>query len=241
MEILDIVLSFIALVCLEVILGFDNLIYLVMLTNKLGTHQRRLARRLGLAFATITRLILLACAVYLVKLTTPWISYGQVTFSGRDLFLLIGGGFLIAKATQEIHREVDEAHESSHSSTAELKSTASMGAVILQVAVMDIIFSLDSVLTAIGLTMNYAVMTSAILLSLVVMLMASDVVAMILERNPTLKMLALSFLILIGMALVADGLSFHIPRGYVYCAMGFSLSVEGLNCLKRARDSRKRG
>lgn len=233
MDIIDIILSLSALVILEIILGIDNLVFLSILTEKLPREKRKKARRWGLTFAWVTRLLLLASAVWLVKLTRPFLSLGDFSLSVRDVFLLCGGAFLIAKATQEIHFEVGE--ESIAEKTDINKGKLTFKAVIFQVAILDIIFSLDSVLTAVGLTSRFWVMALAITVAIIVMIYASEPVSAFIEKYPTVKMLALSFLILIGMVLVADGLSFHVPRGYVYFAMGFSLGVEALNMLKRTR------
>lgn len=237
MEALDIVLSLFALIILEIILGIDNLVFLSILTEKLPKNQRKKARRWGLTFAWVTRLALLASAVWLVKLTHPFITIGDFEYSVRDLFLFLGGVFLIAKATQEIHFEVGNTEKELHEIGA---VSASMKSVVMQVALMDIIFSLDSVLTAIGLTKHFWVMAVAITFAIIVMIFASEPVSRFIERFPTVKMLALSFLILIGMVLVADSFEFHVPRGYVYFAMGFSLSVEGLNLLRSARNKKRK-
>ena len=236
MELLDIFLSLAALIVLEIVLGIDNLVFLAILTEKLPKEQRTSARRWGLMFAWVTRLALLASAVWLAKLTRPLISFGSMSFSARDVFLFVGGAFLIAKATQEIHHEVDEReNEGSDTKT----RTITFKGVIMQVALMDIIFSLDCVLTAIGLTTRFWVMAAAITCAIFVMIYASEPVSHFIDKHPTIKMLALSFLILIGMMLIADSFAFHIPRGYVYFAMGFSLSVEGLNYLKHSKKKRK--
>jgi predicted tellurium resistance membrane protein TerC len=227
MEVLDIILSILALIVLEVVLGIDNLVFLSILTEKLPREQRKKARHWGLTFAWVTRLLLLISAVWLVKLTKPFIVLSDLHLSIRDLFLLAGGVFLIVKATQEIHFEVGGGE-------AEVKENhrkypITFRGVVLQVALMDIIFSLDSVLTAIGLTTRLWVMAVAITFAILVMIYASEPVSMFIEKYPTVKMLALSFLMLIGTVLIADSFSFHIPRGYIYFAMGFSLAVEGLN------------
>ncbi|CEK10638.1 TerC family protein [Legionella hackeliae] len=239
MDILDIVLSLSALTILEIVLGIDNLVFLSILTEKLPKEQRRKARRWGLAFAWITRLILLASAVWLAKLTTPLFSIGEFHLSGRDLFLLGGGLFLIAKATQEIHYEVGESPIEDLTKPHGNKAITFKG-VVIQVALMDIIFSLDSVLTAVGLTSHFWVMAAAITCAILVMVYASEPVSRFIDKHPTIKMLALSFLILIGMVLVADSFSFHIPRGYIYFAMGFSLGVEALNLLRRSRQHKRK-
>lgn len=232
MNIFDILITLSALIILEVVLGIDNLVLLSILTEKLPREKRKKARRWGLTFAWVTRLMLLASALGLSKLTQPLFSIAQMTFSARDIFLLLGGGFLIAKATQEIHNEVlyDDPKKIKPQSR-----SAKFNVVVGQIAVMDIIFSLDSVLTAIGLTDNFWIMAIAISVAILVMIFASEWVSAFIEKHPTIKMLALSFLILIGMVLVADSFHFHIPRGYVYFAMAFSLTVEGLNLYRRSR------
>jgi predicted tellurium resistance membrane protein TerC len=233
MQTIDILLSLSTLIVLEIVLGIDNLVLLSILTEKLPQAKRKNARRWGLTFAWMTRLILLASALWLSKLTTPLFSINAFSFSARDLFLLFGGGFLIAKATQEIHNEV--LTDSGQTYTATKKKSAKFAFVVSQIAIMDIIFSFDSVLTAIGLTDNYWVMATAISIAILVMIFASEPVSAFIEKHPTIKMLALSFLILIGMVLVADSFQFHIPRGYVYFAMAFSLTVESLNLYRRSR------
>lgn len=236
MELLDIVLSLLALIILEVILGIDNLVFLSILTEKLPREQRKQARHYGLIFAWVTRLLLLASAVMLVKLTKPIFSIASIVFSVRDLFLFAGGAFLIAKATQEIHDEVGEFEEVREAST----KSVSFYSVVAQVGLMDIIFSLDSVLTAIGLTSRFWVMAIAISCAILMMIYVSEPISRFIEKYPTVKMLALSFLILIGTILIADSFSFHVPRGYIYFAMMFSLSVESLNLIKRARRNKYR-
>ena len=237
MEFLDSALGLLALIILEIILGIDNLVFLSILTEKLPKEQRKQARRWGLTFAWMTRLMLLASAVLIVKLTRPLFAVAGFSFSIRDLFLFAGGSFLIAKATQEIHDEVGEEEELQNEFG---KPSSTFKRVVAQVALMDIIFSLDSVLTAVGLTNNFWVMASAITLAILVMIYASEPVSHFIEKHPSIKMLALSFLILIGMVLVADGFGFHVPRGYIYFAMGFSLAVESLNLIKRSRRQRQK-
>lgn len=238
MEWLSLISSLLALIILEIILGIDNLVFLAILTERLPRELRQKARRWGLTFAWSTRLLLLASAVWLVRLTKPIISLLDFSFSVRDLFLLLGGAFLMAKATQEIHHEVEPAELDGALGKLAAPKRSFWG-VVLQVGLMDIIFSLDSVLTAIGLTPHFWVMATAITIAIIIMIWASDWVSAFISRHPTVKMLALSFLILIGMVLVADGFSFYVPRGYIYFAMGFSLAVEGLNTLKRARRRRR--
>ena len=238
MEFLDIAVSLLALIILEIILGIDNLVFLSILTEKLPREQRKKARRWGLSFAWITRLMLLASAVWIVKLTRPLFGVAGFSFSVRDLFLFAGGAFLIAKATQEIHDEVgDEETEERALGT----PLATFKNVVIQGALMDVIFSLDSVLTAVGLTNRFLVMAFAITCAILVMIYASEWVSEFIEKHPSIKILALSFLILIGTVLVADSFSFHVPRGYIYFAMSFSLAVETLNLIKRShRKMRKK-
>jgi predicted tellurium resistance membrane protein TerC len=229
---LEIFFGVLALIILEIVLGIDNLVFLSILTEKLPKEQRKRARHWGLTFAWVTRLMLLGSAVWLVKLTQPFLTVGHLSFSVRDLFLFAGGMFLIAKATQEIHYEVGETVAEQQTIR---HAAATFRGVVIQIGLMDIIFSLDSVLTAVGLTNNFSVMALAITCAILVMVYASEPVGRFIEHHPTIKMLALSFLILIGMLLVADSFAFYIPRGYLYFAMGFSLSVESLNLLRQAR------
>lgn len=232
MSIFDILLSLSALIVLEIILGIDNLVFLSILTQKLPLSQRRKARRWGLMFAWVTRLLLLFVAVWLITMTRPLFYIFHWAFSVRDIFLFVGGAFLIAKATDEIHHEVGDTKLQDQV----LASRASsLKQVVLQVGLMDIIFSFDSILTAVGLTPHFWVMAAAITCAIIVMIYASEPISYFIQQYPTVKMLALSFLMLIGMVLVADSFSFHIPRGYVYFAMGFSLAVEMLNLLRRSR------
>lgn len=237
MDFLGIISSLIVLVILEIVLGIDNLVILSILSEKLPVHQRKKARRWGLTFSWVTRLMLLALAVHMIKLTKPLFTIDQLSFSLRDLFLMLGGAFLIWKATDEIHQDVTEKSSEPKNKLQPYKAT--FGMVILQIAVMDIIFSLDSVLTAVGLTSHFWVMAFAITCAIFIMIFASELVSAFIQKYPTLKMLALSYLILIGMILIADGFSFHVPRGYVYFAMGFSLGVEFLNLLKHSRKKNK--
>lgn len=239
MEFIDILLSLIALIILEIVLGIDNLVILSILTEKLPREKRKKARRWGLTFAWVTRLVLLGSAVYMVKLVKPLLTIGSLTFSARDIFLLLGGAFLIWKATDEIHQDVVEEDAVKPVNT-KLHSAATFRGVIIQIALLDVVFSLDSVLTAVGLTSLFWVMALAITCAIIIMIFASEPVSDFISKHPTIKMLALSYLILIGTVLVADGFSFHIPRGYLYFAMGFSLGVESLNLVKRNRMNRKK-
>lgn len=237
MDFVDITVSLIALIVLEIVLGIDNLVILSILTEKLPLHQRKKARRWGLTFSWVTRLLLLASAVFLVSLTKPLIAIGSLSFSARDLFLLLGGVFLIWKATDEIHQDVVSVEYVKPESQKPMKQVT-FRSVIIQVGIMDIVFSLDSVLTAVGLTSKLWIMSLAITCAILIMIYASEWVSKFITEHPTIKMLALSYLILIGMVLIADGFSFHIPRGYIYFAMGFSMGVESLNLIKHKRQRR---
>jgi predicted tellurium resistance membrane protein TerC len=239
MEFINVTASLITLVILEVILGIDNLVILSILTEKLPLHQRRKARRWGLTFSWVTRLLLLTLALDLIRLTKPLIKISTLSFSARDIFFILGGIFLIWKATDEIHQDIVEDTRQYTKKKGTVGHTT-FKKVIFQVAMLDIIFSLDSVLTAVGLTTRFWVMAFAITCAILIMIFASEVVSAFIKKYSTIKVLALSYLILIGMILIADGFSFHIPRGYVYFAMGFSLGVESLNLLKRSRQRNRK-
>lgn len=221
------VMALLALTALEIVLGIDNVVFLAILANKLPEHQRALARRIGLIMAMVGRIVLLFFISWLMGLEATVFSVFGMDFSGRDLILLGGGLFLLGKATWEIHESL-EGHTSPHASAAKV-ATASFTSVIAQVLLMDLVFSIDSVITAVGMTDYLWVMVTAIVIAIGVMLVFAGAIARFVERHPTMKMLALSFLLLIGVLLVAEGLGQHIERGYVYFAMGFSLFVELLN------------
>lgn len=239
MDLLEIIVSLLTLVVLEIVLGIDNLVILSILTEKLPVEKRKKARQWGLTFAWMTRLVLLGSAVYMVHLVQPLFSLGQFTFSFRDLFLIAGGLFLIWKATEEIHQDIQK--EPINSPVLSTKKGATFRSVIIQIALLDVVFSLDSVLTAVGMASHFWVMALAITCAIIIMVFASEVVSNFIAKHPTVKMLALSYLILIGMVLIADGFSSHIPRGYIYFSMGFSMGVEALNVLKRSRQKNKNG
>lgn len=232
----EIISSLVILTILEVVLGIDNIVYLAIVSQKLPQRQQKSARRIGLTIAWVMRLLLLASALWLTKLVTPLFYIFNNPFSGRDLFLLIGGSFLLFKATQEIHTALERKPKKPSSK----KSISRFSWVITQIALLDIVFSLDSILAAIGLTRRFWLMAIAITFAILTMIFASEPLSAFIERHVTIKMLALSYLLLIGMSLVADGLGFHIPRGYLYFAMGFSLLVEFLNLLQRKRRRRIR-
>ena len=226
------------LVAMEVVLGIDNLIFISILSNKLPEAQRSRARRLGIGGALIMRLLLLATVSYIAKLTYPVVAVVGQDFSWRDLILLAGGLFLVWKATKEIHHTVDpdDGKENMLGRTA----TLTVGGAIFQILLLDLVFSVDSIITAVGMTDQIAIMYIAVIAAVIVMLVAADPLARFIQANPTIVMLALSFLLMIGMTLIAEGMGFHVPRGYVYAAMGFSTLVELLNMMaRRARQRRQ--
>ena len=222
--------ALVTLTVLEIVLGIDNIIFISILAGKLPAHQQGRARSLGLLAAMVTRILLLLSLTWMIRLTAPFFSLFGHPFSGRDLILLSGGLFLIAKATSEIHGrlEGDEQHGTA-------RVAMSFGAVIAQIMVLDIVFSLDSVITAIGMARALWVMVTAVVLAVGVMLFAAGPISDFVSRHPTVRMLALSFLLLIGFSLVADGFGQHVSKGYIYFAMGFSVFVERLNLRVRRR------
>jgi predicted tellurium resistance membrane protein TerC len=225
-------LAFATLAGLEIVLGIDNLVFITILTAPLPEDRQPFARKLGLALALVTRLILLAGIAWIMSLSEPVVHVAKLALSWRDLVLVAGGVFLLYKSTREIHTEVEGEREDIHSAR-----RATVAAVVAQIAVIDIIFSLDSVITAVGMADQLWVMSLAVIAAMIVMITASTPLANFVLAHPTVKMLALSFLMMIGMVLVADGLHFHIPKGYVYSALVFSIVVEALNF--RARRTRK--
>ncbi|CAO3377034.1 TerC family protein [Azospirillum argentinense] len=227
--------SLLTLTALEIVLGIDNIIFISIMAAKLPVHQQQKARQLGLALALIMRLLLLASISWVATLTEPLITVLGMGFSGRDLILLGGGLFLLAKGTIEIHNTV-EGHEEGGSAP----KVASFGAVVGQIIVLDIVFSLDSVITAVGMSNDLPVMITAVVIAMAVMLFAARPVGDFVNRHVTVKMLALSFLLLVGVALIADGFGFHIPKGYLYFAIAFSTLVEALNLMAAARRKRKK-
>jgi predicted tellurium resistance membrane protein TerC len=223
---INIIFSLLTLTLLEIVLGIDNLVFISIFSHRLVPAQQKKARRFGLLVALITRLLLLAAAVWLADLTKPLVVIYQYQLSIRDLFFIIGGIFLLIKSIHEIHHE----YEAIGTKFA-FKKYSNFFMIVIQIGIFDIIFSLDSILTAIGLTQNFWVMAVAITLAIILMLFSSEILSKLIHQHPTIKMLALSFLLLIGTALIADGLHFHIPRGYIYFAVCFSLLVEVLNNL----------
>ena len=226
-------ISLVTLTVLEIVLGIDNIIFITILAGKLPEAQQGRARTTGLMLALVTRVLLLCSIFWLTRLTTPIVSVFGHGFSGRDLVMIAGGLFLLWKSVHEIHSNV-EGDEGIHSD----KTVTSMGAVIAQIVVIDIVFSLDSVITAVGLAQHIEVMIAAVVLAMVVMLMAAKPIGDFVNRHPTIKMLALSFLLLVGMVLIADGFGQHVDKGYIYFAMAFSFGVEMLNIRMRKKKAK---
>ena len=220
------------LTALEIVLGIDNVVFISILAGKLPEAQRDRGRRVGLALAMLMRIALLFAITTITRLTKPLFSIFGTDISGRSLILIVGGAFLIAKSTREIHDKLEGPEEK-----AGAKARVSFGGVMVQILLLDLVFSLDSVITAVGMANHVGVMVTAVVLSVGFMMVYAKPIGEFVERHPTMKMLALSFLLMIGMALVADGLGLHIPKGYIYFAMGFSVFVEMLNLKlhKRAR------
>ena len=217
-------ISLATLTGLEIVLGIDNIVFIAILCGRLPQNQRDKARVLGLGLAMLTRILLLVSLAWIMGLTKPIFTLFGHEFSGRDLVLILGGLFLLAKSTSEIHANVADKGE------VEKKiKVASFGGVLIQIALLDIIFSLDSVITAVGMAKHLPIMILAVIISVIIMMVASGKISEFIEKNPTLKILALAFLILVGVTLIADGLGFHIPKGYIYFAMAFSLIVEIIN------------
>jgi len=229
--------ALVALVTMEVVLGIDNLIFIAILTNRLPESQRALGRRLGIGLALILRLLLLATITSIIYLTEPVLTLFDHPFSWRDLILIAGGLFLVWKATREIHHRVDPDPGPGifQCGGGSIGFTSAM----VQIAMLDVVFSIDSILTAVGMTVHVPIMMIAVVIAVIVMLLAAGPLSDFINANPTIVMLALGFLLMIGMVLIADGLGAHVPKGYIYAAMAFSALVEGLNMLaRRARRQR---
>lgn len=218
------------LTALEIVLGIDNIIFISIIAGRLPEAQRGKGRIIGLSLAMGARIVLLLSITWVMGLTTGLFTVMQHEVSGRDLILLAGGLFLLAKSTREIHHSLEGTEEKKHKS-----GTASLAAVLVQIALIDIVFSLDSVITAVGLAEEVGVMITAIVISIVIMMLAAKSINDFVDRHPTIKMLALSFLILVGVTLVAEGAGFEFPKGYIYFAMAFSISVEMLNLRMRKK------
>jgi len=244
--------ALLTLVLLEVVLGIDNLVFIAIVSNKLPAGQQQRARRIGLLLALVMRIALLMFIGWLVTLRTPLFDLGlsgepgpggkptfETAFSGRDLILLGGGLFLLWKATKEIHHNIDPTDPSDdmldrNRGPVEL----AFGTAIVQIIALDVVFSFDSILTAVGMTDEIPIMVTAVIITVTIMLFAAGPLARVIEKNPALVMLALAFLVMIGLVLVADGFGFHVPKGYIYGAMGFSVAVELLNMVKRNKCAR---
>jgi predicted tellurium resistance membrane protein TerC len=220
----DGLLALVTLTFLEIILGVDNVIFISILSGKLPRRDQQKARRTGLLAAMVMRIGLLMSIAWIVRLTAPLFTIVGRDISGRDLILIGGGLFLLGKATLEIHERLEG--EDAHGST---RTAPSFGAVIVQIMLLDIVFSLDSVITAVGMAEDISVMVAAVVLSVGIMMFSAEPISAFVGKHPTVKMLALSFLLLIGMSLVGDGLGMHVPKGYIYFAMGFSVFVEMIN------------
>jgi predicted tellurium resistance membrane protein TerC len=215
---------------LEIVLGVDNIIFISILSGKLPEAQQARARRIGLLGAMLTRVALLFSLAWIIKLTAPWFTLFGHEISGRDLILILGGLFLIGKSTYEIHDKLEG--EEGHASS---KVAASFGSVIVQIMILDIVFSLDSVITAVGMVDELWVMVTAVVIAVALMMVSAEPISHFVHRHPTVKMLALSFLLLIGMSLMLEGFGQHIPKGYIYFAMGFSVFVEMVNLRLRRK------
>jgi len=232
-------IAFITLSALEIVLGIDNIIFISILVSRLPPERRESARITGLALAMLTRIALLFSIVWLTRLTRPLVSlpFGDFEFSGRDIILLLGGLFLLAKSVTEIHETLEGAESERHT-----RMFASFLAIVVQIALIDIVFSLDSVFTAVGLARpdQLPIMVGAIVLAILVMMWVSGSISAFIERHPTIKILALAFLILVGVVLIADSFHFDVPKGYLYFAMAFSVGVEMVNIrLRRLMDARR--
>jgi predicted tellurium resistance membrane protein TerC len=226
-------ISLATLTALEIVLGIDNIIFISILVGRLEKHQRNFARRLGLALAMITRLALLFSIAWVSRLVEPWFTVFGEEISGRD-FILIGGGlFLLAKATMEIHSNLEGMEEDDAMNKV---VAANLGSILIQIAILDIVFSLDSVITAVGLADYVSIMAIAIIIAVGIMMFAARPIGDFVDDHPTIKILALSFLIMVGVTLMVEGLDVHVPKGYIYFAMAFSVAVEMLNLRLRERE-----
>jgi predicted tellurium resistance membrane protein TerC len=226
-------IGLVTLTVLEIVLGIDNIVFISILAGKLPAEQQAKARQVGLAIALVTRILLLLSLGWVMGLTKPLFTVASWAVSGRDLILLIGGLFLIAKSTHEIHDKL-EGEEHSHAAD---NVPPSFTAVVIQIGILDIVFSLDSVITAVGMVNQVSVMITAVVIAVIFMMFFVNYISDFVDRHPTVKMLALSFLILIGVNLIAEGLHFHIPKGYTYFAMAFSVGVELLNIKMRSKNA----
>lgn len=227
-------IALVTLIVMEVVLGIDNLVFISILTNKLPEAQRSKSRRIGLILALFLRLALLGTLSYIIGLTEPVLTIIGQALSWRDMVLIAGGLFLVWKATKEIHQNVDP-DEPDVDSLGKGAARMAFGAAIMQILLLDLVFSVDSIVTAVGMTHHLPIMMVAVVVAVIAMMVAADPLANFIHNNPTIVMLALGFLLMIGTTLIADGLGFHVPKGYIYAAMAFSGLVEGLNMLARQR------
>ena len=227
-------IALVTLIVMEVVLGIDNLVFISILTNKLPEAQRSKSRRIGLILALFLRLALLGTLSYIIGLTEPVLTIIGQALSWRDMVLIAGGLFLVWKATKEIHQNVDP-DEPDVDSLGKGAARMAYGAAIMQILLLDLVFSVDSIVTAVGMTHHLPIMMVAVVVAVIAMMVAADPLANFIHNNPTIVMLALGFLLMIGTTLIADGLGFHVPKGYIYAAMAFSGLVEGLNMLARQR------
>ena len=218
------------LTALEIVLGIDNIIFISILVGRLPQHQRELGRRVGIGLAMLTRLGLLFSIAWVMSLKETWFTVLAQEISGRDVILILGGLFLLFKSTHEIHNSLEGVEDST-----DVPVVAGLGSVLVQIAILDIVFSLDSVITAVGLVEHVSIMAIAIILAVAVMLMAAKSIGDFVDRHPTIKILALSFLILVGVTLIVEGFDVHVPKGYIYFAMAFSVLVEMLNIRMRKK------
>lgn len=234
---IEALISLATLTALEIVLGIDNIIFIAILVGRLPEHQRDKARIFGLALAMITRIMLLLSLFWIMKLTNPLFTVFAQEISGRDLILILGGLFLLVKSTNEIHADIEESGEEEKDL---VKSAKGYFNTLIQIAILDIVFSLDSVITAVGMANNILVMILAVVIAVGVMMFASKSISLFIENNPTIKILALAFLILVGVALIAEGFDLHISKAYIYFAMAFSLAVESVNIYTRKKKSKRR-
>ena len=228
-------ISLLTLTGLEIVLGIDNIIFIAILVGKLPPEQRGSGRIVGLGLAMITRILLLLSLFWIMKLTKPLFTIAEFSISGRDLVLILGGLFLLVKSTLEIHSSVAGEEDSKDGG----KSHANFLVVVSEIAILDIVFSLDSVITAVGMAEHIEIMIIAVILAVGVMMVASKAISDFVDNNPTIKVLALAFLVLVGMTLVTEGVGFHIPKGYIYFAMAFSLAVESINIYAKKKKMAK--
>ena len=228
-------IAFATLTVMEIVLGIDNIVFISVLVSRLPKEQAERARKIGILLALVFRILLLLVISWVISLTQPAVTIFDLALSWKDLILIAGGAFLVYKATHEMHAAIEEPHEDDLAK----KATAAFAAIIGQIIVIDMVFSIDSIITAVGMADDVEVMIAAVIVAVAVMFFASGPVARFVAEHPTTKMLALAFLLLIGVSLVADGLGFHIPKGYIYAAMGFSVLVEAVNIIAAGRRKRR--